>query len=177
MMLTDMAGATAARKAVVAAGGHDDLHSAAPTASHRILPASEAFVDIGGELDIATADPAISYVRQVIDRHRGPATVDLATLGFYDASGLGALVRMASHARQPGRPFPTSPALTSQDHASPLTASSSPTPPAALCGTLHRHRPSGRIMSCSHATAARHKPAAAVQADTDREGCGRNHGE
>jgi anti-anti-sigma regulatory factor len=44
--------------------------------SHRALPAGEAVIDIGGELDIATAEAAVRYVRQVIDRHRGLVIVD-----------------------------------------------------------------------------------------------------
>ena len=84
---------------------------------------------------------AISYVRQVIDRHRGPVTVDLAALGFCDASGLGALVRMASHAWQLDCPFRlTSPSpslvkimrITGLDRK--FLAPPDGHPPAALCG-------------------------------------------
>jgi anti-anti-sigma factor len=49
--------------------------------------------------------PAVSYVIDVIDRHRGPVIVDLTALSFCDAAGLGALVRMATCAQQAGRPF------------------------------------------------------------------------
>ena len=62
-------------------------------------------MDIGGELDIATAEGAVSYVRHVIDRHRGPVIVDLAALGFCDARGLDALLRMAGYAEHAGCPF------------------------------------------------------------------------
>jgi anti-anti-sigma factor len=58
-----------------------------------------------GELDIATAEVAVSYVRDVIDHHRGPVIVDLAALVFCDAHGLAALVRMAGYAEQNGCPF------------------------------------------------------------------------
>src|SRR5271155_520093 len=37
--------------------------------SHRVLDAGGAAVEIGGELDVATADAAFTYVRQVIDRN------------------------------------------------------------------------------------------------------------
>ena len=90
----------------MAAGALDDLPGAAPLElGHRISPAGGAVVDLGGELDIATAGLAVRYVRQVIDRHRGPVTVDVAALGFCDAGGLGALVRMAGYAEQAGCAF------------------------------------------------------------------------
>ena len=73
--------------------------------SHRISPAGEAIAGIGGELDIATADVAVRYVRLVIDRHGGPLIVDLAGLAFCDARGLSALLRMAMHAERAGCPF------------------------------------------------------------------------
>ena len=73
--------------------------------NHRILPAGEVLVSIGGDLDIATAEMAIRYVRKIIDRHRGPVGVDLAALGFCDARGLSAMVRMANYAERAGHPF------------------------------------------------------------------------
>jgi anti-anti-sigma factor len=73
--------------------------------SHRILPAGEAVVGIGGELDFATAEMAVRYVSHVIDGHHGPVIVDLTALGFCDAQGLSALVRMAGFAERAGRPF------------------------------------------------------------------------
>jgi anti-sigma B factor antagonist len=73
--------------------------------SHQITRAGEAVVDICGELDIATAKPAVTYVGHVIDRHHGPVIADLAGLGFCGASGLGALVRMARYTEQAGRWF------------------------------------------------------------------------
>jgi anti-anti-sigma factor len=105
-MLTQVAGARAVEEATTVAGARDGLQAAAPLQlSHRILPAGEAVVDIGGELDIATAEAAVRYVRQVIDRHCGPVTVDLSLLRFCDASGLSGLLRMAADARQAGCPF------------------------------------------------------------------------
>jgi anti-sigma B factor antagonist len=66
------------------------------------LPSGGAVAHIGGELDIATAEVAVRYVRHVIDCHRGPVIVDLTALGFCDARGLNALVRMAGYAEQAG---------------------------------------------------------------------------
>jgi anti-sigma B factor antagonist len=72
---------------------------------HRIRPAGEVVVDLGGELDIVSAETAVSYVSSVIDRYRGPVVVDLAALAFCDARGLGALLRMASYAEWAGCEF------------------------------------------------------------------------
>ena len=57
-------------------------------------------MQLGGELDVATADPAFSYVKEIIDREGGPIIVDLAGVRFCDARGLHALVRMAHYAEQ-----------------------------------------------------------------------------
>jgi anti-sigma B factor antagonist len=85
---------------------HGDQHGTVPLElSHRISLAGEAIVDLGGELDIASAEVAVSYVRDVIDRHRRPVIVDLTALVFCDARGLAALVRMAGYAEQMGRTF------------------------------------------------------------------------
>jgi anti-anti-sigma factor len=73
--------------------------------SHRIGSAGEAIVNLRGELDIATAEAAVSYVKNVIDRRGAPVTVDLAALAFCDARGLSALLRMADYAEQAGCPF------------------------------------------------------------------------
>jgi anti-sigma B factor antagonist len=59
-------------------------------------------VSVTGELDIATAEQAYSYISEVIDGRPAPVTVDLSGLTFCDASGLGALARIARHARQAG---------------------------------------------------------------------------
>ena len=59
-------------------------------------------VSVAGELDIA-AEQAYSYISEVIDGRSAPVTVDLSGLTFCDASGLGALARIARHARQAGR--------------------------------------------------------------------------
>lgn len=105
-MPAQMADARAVEEATTMAEARDDLHAAAPLElSHRISPAGEAVVDIGGELDIATAEPAVRYVSQVIDRHRRPVIVDLTALRFCDAQGLSGLLRMAGDAQQAGCPF------------------------------------------------------------------------
>jgi hypothetical protein len=55
-MRTRVADAAADQETSVTAGALDDLQGAAPLElSHRICPAGGAVVDIGGELDIATA--------------------------------------------------------------------------------------------------------------------------
>jgi anti-sigma B factor antagonist len=85
---------------------HDDLHRTAPLRlSHRICTTGEVVVGLDGELDISTADVAVSYVSDLIDRHCGPVVVDLTALGFCDAQGLSALVRMAGYAERKGCPF------------------------------------------------------------------------
>jgi anti-sigma B factor antagonist len=73
--------------------------------SHRISLIGEAIVNLGGELDIATAEMAVSYVRDVIDRHRRPVIVELRALAFCDARGLTALLRMAGYAERKGCTF------------------------------------------------------------------------
>ncbi|MGD0702893.1 MAG: STAS domain-containing protein [Trebonia sp.] len=73
--------------------------------SHRVLPTGEAAVEIGGELDMDTADKAFRYVKKIISRHRGPVAISLAGVTFCDAHGLRALVLMAKCAEQAGRPF------------------------------------------------------------------------
>jgi anti-sigma B factor antagonist len=60
-------------------------------------------ISVTGELDIATAEQAYTYVSEVIDCWEGPVTVDLAGVTFCDASGLRALARIARHAREADR--------------------------------------------------------------------------
>jgi len=84
----------------------DELERTAPMKlNHRICPTGEAVVDLGGDLDILSAEVAVTYVTDVIDRHRGPVTVNLSALAFCDARGLAALVRMAGYAERKGCPF------------------------------------------------------------------------
>ena len=58
-----------------------------------------ATVSARGELDIATADQAYAYLKDVVDSAHGPLTVNLGELTFCDAAGLGVLARIAGHAR------------------------------------------------------------------------------
>jgi anti-sigma B factor antagonist len=63
-------------------------------------------ISVAGELDIATAARAYSYISEVIDgwhQGQGAVSVDLSALTFCDASGLGVLARLARHAGQAGR--------------------------------------------------------------------------
>jgi len=60
-------------------------------------------ISVSGELDVATAEQAYAYISDVIDAWPAPVSVDLSGLTFCDASGLGALARIARHARQAGR--------------------------------------------------------------------------
>lgn len=63
----------------------------------------KATVRVRGELDIATADQAYAYLRDVMDSQDGPVTMNLAELTFCDAAGLGVLARIAGYARRSGR--------------------------------------------------------------------------
>jgi anti-sigma B factor antagonist len=63
-------------------------------------------VSMTGELDIATAEQAYTYLSDVLDAWETglvPVSVDLSGLTFCDASGLGVLARIARHARRAGR--------------------------------------------------------------------------
>ena len=88
------------------AAAQDEQRRAASLAlSHRVVPTGDVIVDIGGELDIATTEMAVSYFTDIIDNHHGPVIVNLAGLEFCDARGLSALLRMANYAEQTGHPF------------------------------------------------------------------------
>jgi anti-anti-sigma factor len=105
MMLTRMSDPKAEQVIIVAEGRGGRRTVASLELSHRILPTGEAVASIGGELDIATADRAVSYLTQVIDRHHGPVIVDLTALRFCDARGLSVLLQMARYAEQRGHKF------------------------------------------------------------------------
>ena len=60
-------------------------------------------VTVAGELDIATAEQAYTYISGVIDGWPAPVSVDVSGVTFCDASGLGVLAKAARHARQAGR--------------------------------------------------------------------------
>lgn len=105
MMLTRMIDAKTEQIIIVADGQGGRRRAASLELSHRLEPTGEAVVRIGGELDIATADAAVRYVIRVIDHHRGPVIVDLASLHFCDGRGLSALLRMATYAERADRTF------------------------------------------------------------------------
>jgi anti-anti-sigma factor len=105
MRLTRMIDPKAEQINIVAERQGDRCQAASLELSHRILPTGEAVADIGGELDIATADTAVSYLTQLIDRHHGPVIADLTALRFCDARGLSALLRVARYAEQGSNKF------------------------------------------------------------------------
>jgi len=104
-VLSDRAGGAAAKD------GESDV---AVIAAARIQPAQLELscragedgyqvVTVTGELDIATAEQAYSYISGVIDGWPTPVSVDVSGVTFCDASGLGVLAKAARHARQAGR--------------------------------------------------------------------------
>lgn len=105
MKLTHLISAKAEQIIILANGQGGWRKAASLQLSHQILPTGEAVASIGGELDIATADAAVRYLTRVIDRHHGPVIVDLAALGFCDARGISALLRIAHHAKLGGHKF------------------------------------------------------------------------
>jgi anti-sigma B factor antagonist len=104
MMLTCVAQARRVEE-VVEAARDDPQGTAVLELSYRICTTGEAVVDLDGELDFASAESAVCYVKDVIDRHHGPVIMDLAALGFCDARGLAALVCIAGYAEQKGYSF------------------------------------------------------------------------
>jgi anti-anti-sigma factor len=71
--------------------------------AYQVTSDGKATVRVRGELDIATADQAYAYLRDVVDNQDGPVTMNLAELTFCDAAGLGVLARVARYARRSGR--------------------------------------------------------------------------
>jgi anti-sigma B factor antagonist len=71
--------------------------------AHQVAADGNATVRVRGELDIATADQAYTYLRDVVDSQEGPVLMNLAELTFCDAAGLGVLARVAGYARRSGR--------------------------------------------------------------------------
>jgi anti-anti-sigma factor len=70
--------------------------------AYQVTTDGKATVRVRGELDIATADQAYAYLRDVVDNQDGPVTMNLAELTFCDAAGLGVLARVAGYARRTG---------------------------------------------------------------------------
>src|SRR6201996_2532896 len=71
--------------------------------AYQVAADGRATVQVRGELDIATADQAYAYLRDVVDSQDGQVTMNLSGLTFCDAAGLGVLARVAGHARRSGR--------------------------------------------------------------------------
>jgi anti-anti-sigma factor len=71
--------------------------------AYQVTADGKATVRFRGELDIATADQAYAYLRDVVDSQDGPVMMNLSELSFCDAAGLGVLARVAGHARRSGR--------------------------------------------------------------------------
>jgi anti-anti-sigma factor len=71
--------------------------------AYQVAADGNATVRVRGELDIATADQAYAYLRDVVDSQDGPVLMNLSELTFCDAAGLGVLARVAGHARRSGR--------------------------------------------------------------------------
>ena len=71
--------------------------------AYQVTADGKATVRVRGELDIATADQAYAYLRDVVDSQDGPVLMNLSELSFCDAAGLGVLARVAGHARRSGR--------------------------------------------------------------------------
>jgi anti-sigma B factor antagonist len=89
----------AVAQTAVAHPGHDvPIHL-----SCQISAGGRAVIALRGDLDLATVDRVVRYVTDMIDRHAGPASVDLHGVTFCDACGLGALIRVAAHAERTGR--------------------------------------------------------------------------
>jgi anti-anti-sigma factor len=80
-----------------------ELSTAQLALSSTISMDGRQVVSMTGELDIATAQQAYTYISDVIDHTRAPVSVDLGGVTFCDASGLGVLARVAKHARAKGR--------------------------------------------------------------------------
>ena len=55
---------------------------------------------VSGELDMSTAPDLSDALADVVDRHPGDLTVDLADLAFIDSTGLTVLVRASKRLRE-----------------------------------------------------------------------------
>src|SRR5262249_474486 len=63
--------------------------------AYEVAGDGKATVRVRGELDIATADQAYVYLRDVVDSQDGPVMMNLSELSFCDAAGLGVLAKVA----------------------------------------------------------------------------------
>jgi anti-anti-sigma factor len=93
------------REEVAVAARDDAPEPAAIELSNRVRPGGEVVVVLDGELDIVSAEMAVSHVRDAIDRCPGPMVVDLTALTFCDAQGLGALLRIAGYTERAAASF------------------------------------------------------------------------
>jgi anti-anti-sigma factor len=80
----------------------DFSHTLQLELAYQVAADGRATVRVTGELDIATADQAYAYLRDVVDSQAGPVTLNLAGLTFCDAAGLGVLARVAGYAKRSG---------------------------------------------------------------------------
>lgn len=64
----------------------------------RVTPGQCGIVVVRGELDLITAHRLHTYVKGVIDRAGPVVALDMAEVTFCDASGLGALAKIANYA-------------------------------------------------------------------------------
>lgn len=117
-MLTCAAEPTAADDIGMAA--HDNLETTAPLKlSHQVRPTGEAVVELSGDLDIATAEMAVSYVSDLIERppragNRRPHRAGLLRRPWPIRPGPHGQLRRAERPPIPaGVPQP----ITDQDHA------------------------------------------------------------
>lgn len=78
-------------------------HSLQLELAYEVSADGKATVAVRGELDIATADQAYTYLRDVVDSQGGPVLMNLSGLSFCDAAGLGVLAKVAAYARRSGR--------------------------------------------------------------------------
>ena len=83
----------------------DLAHALQLEMAYQVAADGKATVRVRGELDIATADQAYAYLRDVVDSQHGPVAMNLAELSFCDAAGLGVLAKVAGHARRSSRPL------------------------------------------------------------------------
>ena len=77
-------------------GGNGDMgavidlaHALQLELAYQVTADGKATVRVRGELDIATADQAYAYLRDMVDNQDGPVTMNLSELTFCDAAGLG----------------------------------------------------------------------------------------
>lgn len=75
--------AALSRKGAATAAGADTHERAPLDLSHRVCARGDVVVNLGGELDIVTAEAVVSYVRGVIDRCGRPVVVNLTALASW----------------------------------------------------------------------------------------------